>query len=183
MLATAMLAGCGLVAPPPHHDIDEEARQRYRRPYRPADPQAFATVINAYRAQNGLAAWRPDDRLTQIAGAYAQHLADAHEMTHSLAPYGGLEKRLQDAGFAYSVAGENLGQGQTDIDDLFDGWRNSPAHDRGMRDPDATIFGIASAYRPDDQYQSYWCMIYAKPRGNRGPHIPGPFDLGVWLRG
>ena len=178
----ASLAGCSLfpVAPP---ETDPSAKMRAKRPYRPADPQGFAPIINAYRAQNGLAPWRIDDRLTAIAGAYAHHLAEAGQMTHELAPYGGLEKRLKDAGYAYLVAGENLGEGHTDMQDAFDGWHASPPHDRGMRDAEATVFGIASAFRADDRYQSYWCLIFAKPRLATGGPQPsgGPFEWGAAL--
>lgn len=179
----AALGGCSMFGTSVAPKLDEEARMRAKRPYRAADPQAFAAIINAYRAENGLKPWTVDDRLTAVARAYAQHLADARQMTHELAPYGGLEKRLKDAGYSYLVAGENLGEGHSDIRDAFDGWHHSPPHDRGMRDPDATVFGIGSAYRPDDRYQSYWCLIFAKPRPAHMPEpaIAGPFRWGSAL--
>lgn len=182
--ATTLLAGCGsLFGPGVAPQVDEEAKMRAKRPYRAADPQGFAAIINAYRAQNGLKPWSVDASLNGIATTYARHLADARQMTHDLAPYGGLEKRLKDGGYSYLVAGENLGEGHSDMQDAFDGWRHSPAHDRGMRDPDATVFGIGSAYRPDDRYQAYWCLIFAKPRP---AHMPastqaGPFQWGARL--
>lgn len=179
--ATGTLAGCAsLFGPAPEPRIEEEAKMRAKRPYRAADPQAFAAIINAYRAQNGLKPWSVDDRLTSIASAYARHLADARQMTHELQPYGTLEKRLKDAGYSYLVAGENLGEGHSDIQDAFDGWHHSPPHDRGMRDPDATVFGIGSAYRPDDRYQAYWCLIFAKPRP---AHMPAPSQAGPFRWG
>jgi uncharacterized protein YkwD len=175
------LAGCAsLFGPAPEPRVDQEAKMRAKRPYKPADPQAFAAIINAYRAENGLKPWAVDDRLTAIATTYARHLADAKQMTHELQPYGTLEKRLKDGGYSYLVAGENLGEGHSDIQDAFDGWHHSPPHDRGMRDPDATVFGIGSAYRPDDRYQAYWCLIFAKPRPARmpAPSQAGPFRWG-----
>jgi uncharacterized protein YkwD len=169
------LAGCGFL-PSPQPEVDVSAKLRARRPYRPADPEGFAPIINAYRARNGLAPWGIDTRLTAIATAYAHHLADAGQMTHDLQPYGGLEKRLKDAGYAYLVAGENLGEGHTDMQDAFDGWHASPPHDRGMRDDQATVFGIASAFNANDHYQTYWCLIFAKPRSPRVGPSSGPAE-------
>jgi uncharacterized protein YkwD len=183
MALALSLGGCSFLGGQLQPEVDAGARMRAKRPYQPADPQKFAAIINAYRAENGLHAWTVDDRLTAVAAAYSRHLADAGQMTHALEPYGGLEKRLKTAGYSYLVAGENLGEGHTDNADAFDGWRHSPPHDRGMRDPDATVFGIASAYRADDRYQSYWCLIFAKPRPPRQPGAPtgGPFQWGATL--
>lgn len=182
--ATTLMTGCGsLFGPTIEPQVDEEAKMRAKRPYRAADPQGFAAIINAYRAENGLKPWSVDDRLNAIATTYARHLADARQMTHELAPYGGLEKRLKDGGYSYLVAGENLGEGHLDMQDAFDGWRHSPAHDRGMRDPEATVFGIGSAYRSDDRYQAYWCLIFARPRPAHmpAPTQSGPFQWGARL--
>lgn len=180
----AALGGCGFLDGEIHPDVEADARAKLRakRPYKPANPQEFAAIINAYRAENGLKPWGIDDRLTAIAAAYSRHLADAGQMTHELQPYGGLEKRLKSAGYAYLVAGENLGEGHTDDHDAFEGWRHSPAHDRGMRDEAATVFGIASAYNPNDHYQAYWCLIFARPRPPHGEgETAGPFHWGAAL--
>ncbi len=183
LLVTGSLAGCSFLPSMQTPESDVEEKMRAKRPYKPASPQDFAPIINAYRAQNGLPPWSIDDRLTAIATAYARHLADAGQMTHELQPYGGLEKRLKDAGYSYLVAGENLGEGHTDVQDAFEGWHHSPPHDRGMRDAEATVFGIGSAYRADDRYQAYWCLIFAKPRPPRVGPAPtsGPFEWGARL--
>jgi uncharacterized protein YkwD len=181
----AMLGGCSFLGGQiqPDTQADAGAKMRAKRPYKPANPREFAAIINAYRAENGLKPWAVDDRLTAIATDYSRHLADAGQMTHELQPYGGLEKRMKTAGYAYLVAGENLGEGHTDDEDAFEGWRHSPPHDRGLRDEAATVFGIASAYNPNDHYQAYWCLIFAKPRPahGEGPAAAGPFHWGAAL--
>ena len=85
-------------------------------------------------------------------------------MTHELAPWGGLEKRLKDGGYAYETAGENLGEGYRTIEQTIAGWKKSPPHDRGLKDRDMTRMGIASAENPRKRGEVYWCLIFSRPR-------------------
>lgn len=144
-------------------------------PYVPVDPVKAARLINAYRAENGIAALELDADLVRIAGDYARHLAEAGRMSHELEPYGGLEKRLKSAGYAYATAGENLGQGYRTIEQTILGWKHSPAHDRGMKDADMTRMGIGSVENPRKRGEVYWCLIVAKPRPAGAPVGSGPF--------
>lgn len=134
------------------------------RPYKAADPGRAAAMISAYRAKNGVGPLAVDGRLNQIAGTYARHMAKLDKMSHALPPYGPLDQRLKSAGYPYATAGENLGVGYRDLDDAFEGWRRSPAHDRGMKDADMTVMGIASEYRPDSGWKTFWCLMLARPR-------------------
>ena len=164
-----LLAACGSLGGPSHvEEIDDVS-------YVPADPQKGMRLLNAYRAENGIAALEIDADLVRIAGDYARHLAEAGRMTHALEPYGGLDTRLKAAGYPYATAGENLGQGYRTIEQTIAGWKRSPAHDRGMKDADMTRIGIASAENPRKRGDAYWCLIVAKPRPAGAPAGTGPF--------
>lgn len=132
--------------------------------YVPVDPAKALALINAYRAENGVAPLALDGELTRLARDYAGKLARAGRMSHELEPWGGLEKRLKDGGYAYETAGENLGQGYRTIEQTIQGWKNSPAHDRGLKDADMTRMGIASVENPAKRGDVYWCLIFARPR-------------------
>lgn len=132
--------------------------------YVPVDPKKALTLINAYRAENGIAPLALDGELTRLAREYAGHLADAGHMTHELEPWGGLEKRLHAGGYAYETAGENLGQGYRTIEQTIAGWKKSPPHDRGLKDADMTRMGIASVENPKKRGDVYWCLMFARPR-------------------
>jgi hypothetical protein len=143
--------------------------------YVPVDPAKAVRLLNAYRAENGIAALELDADLVRIAGDYTRHLAEAGHMTHELEPYGGLEKRLKAAGYPYATAGENLGQGYRTIEQTIAGWKRSPPHDRGMKDVDMTRMGIASVENPRKRGDVYWCLIVAKPRPAGAAMGTGPF--------
>lgn len=132
--------------------------------YVPVDPEKAVRLINAYRAENGIAPLALDGELTRLARIYAGHLAEAGRMSHELEPWGGLEKRLRDGGYAYETAGENLGEGYRTIEQTIAGWKKSPPHDRGLKDADMTRMGIASVENPKKRGDVYWCLIFARPR-------------------
>lgn len=145
--------------------------------YRPVDPAQAVAAINAYRASAGSGPLTLDPTLGRAAREYAEHMAAAGKMSHALDPYGPIDRRLKTIGYAYATAGENIGEGYRDFPEVFEGWKRSPAHDRGMKDPEMTHMGIGSAYNPNVPYQVYWCLIFAKPRGANQPAGTGPFAV------
>lgn len=154
------------------------------KPYKPVDPAAAMAALNAYRAANGIRPLSLNATLGRVAQAYAEHMAERGEMNHALEPWGPIDRRLKTAGYAYATAGENIGEGYRDFAEVFEGWKRSPSHDRGMKDADMTEMGIASAYNAGAPYQVYWCLVFAKPRGGTsgftGPSASvgaGPFSM------
>lgn len=140
--------------------------------YVPVDPARALAIINAYRSESGVGTLTLDPALVRIAADYARKLAAAGRMSHELEPWGGLEKRLHDGGYAYETAGENLGQGYRTIEQTVAGWKKSPPHDRGMKDPDMTRMGIGSAENPAKRGDAYWCLIVARPRRAEAEMVP-----------
>lgn len=157
-----LLAGLGVLAGCARGPLHVEEIDDIR--YVPVDPQKALRLINAYRADNGVAPLALDPHLARLAADYARKLAEAGRMSHELEPWGGLEKRLKDGGYPYATAGENLGQGYRTIEQTIAGWKKSPAHDRGLKDVDMTRMGIASAENPKKPGDVYWCLIFARPR-------------------
>ncbi|TBW35477.1 CAP domain-containing protein [Siculibacillus lacustris] len=167
-LGVAALAAACARGPAFVEEIDDVA-------YVPVDPAKAARLLNDYRATSGAGPLTVDPDLVRVAADYARKLAEAGQFTHDLEPWGGLEKRLHAAGYAYATAGENLGLGYRTIEQTIAGWKKSPPHDRGMKDPDMTVMGIASVPSPTKRGQIYWCLIVAKPRGAGAVAGTGPF--------
>lgn len=156
LLAAGALAACS--RGPTHVETIDDVG------YVPVDPAKALRLLNAYRTESGVATLTLDPALNRLAAEYARHLAEAGRMTHELEPWGGIEKRLHAGGYAYETAGENLGQGYRTIEQTIAGWKKSPPHDRGMKDPDMTRMGIGSAENPAKPGDAYWCLIVARPR-------------------
>lgn len=159
-----VLAGCGSLALPgftpekPITELDDVSK-----PYRAVDPARALAVINAYRAQNGIAPMALDSRLNDTAAAYARAMGAADKLSHEIG--GQLRQRLQAAGYPFGMAGENVGVGYRDFDEVFEGWKRSPAHDRGMKDADMMLMGIGSFHDPKTKWKTFWCLQFARPRG------------------
>lgn len=70
-------------------------------------------------------------------------------------------QRLDEAGFAYNVVGENLAAGFWNAYEITDAWMASETHRRIMLDPAFTHAGIAVRYGGD--YGIYCVLILADP--------------------
>lgn len=125
------------------------------------------SMINQYRMRSGVGPLALDPELGRIARAYAREMADADRMTHSLTEQSKLGNRLKANGYAFEAAGENIAAGYRTLAEAFSGWRESPAHDRGMKDADMTRMGIGTAYNPSSKYKVFWCLIFSRPPGEQ----------------
>jgi uncharacterized protein YkwD len=141
------------------------------------DPQMALSMLNGYRANNGVAPLALDPQLTAIAQAYADRMAAADDHGHNLDGRSDLATRLQQGGFAFDAAGENIAAGYRTLAEAFSGWRESPDHNRGMLDGEMTLMGIATAYNPNSRYRVFWCAIFARPKSPEPivaiPSLPG----------
>jgi uncharacterized protein YkwD len=162
-LAAGSLAGCGSLVFPDFAATKPLTETDKDRPYKAVDPARAAAVINAYRAKNGIAPLTIDPRLNDTAAAYARAMGAADKLSHEIG--GTLRQRLAAAGYRFGMAGENVGVGYRDFDEVFEGWKRSPAHDRGMKDADMTLMGIGSFHDRKTNWQTFWCLQFARPPG------------------
>lgn len=68
--------------------------------------------------------------------------------------------RLDRIGYRWQIAGENLGEGQSNFDEVFRDWRGSPEHCRMLMEPRVEEMAIA-------RYGKYWVQHFGKPLKNR----------------
>lgn len=127
------------------------------------DQQKALSMLNDYRARSGVAPLQLDPELSRIAGDYARKMAALDKMGHNVDGSSLLGMRLKSYGYPFANAGENVAAGYHTLAEAFSGWRQSPPHDRGMKDPEMTLMGIATAYNPNSKYKVFWCLIFAHP--------------------
>ena len=160
LCAALILAACQSAPPPPPKPT---FYQDLASPTARVDEQKALSMLNQYRAQSGIAPLALDPRLNRIAEDYAKKMAAADKMGHDVDGKSLLGTRLKSYGYAFSNAGENVAAGYRTLAEAFSGWRQSPPHDRGMKDRDMTLMGIATAYNPNSKYKVFWCLIFAHP--------------------
>ena len=103
----------------------------------PADRTAVIDYVNASRAKAGLPPLRENVTLDRKADAWAQHLRDVCDLSHS--------KLSDGAPSDWMKLGENVGYGGT-IDQVHVAYMNSPGHRANILDPSFTSMGAAAVW-------------------------------------
>lgn len=119
------------------------------------DTEQARAMISAYRLNAGLGALTLDPALVEAAQREATVMAGSDKPAQADA----VKARLAREGQAGAEA--NLSAGYRRLAEAFSGWRDSPQHDRVMKDAKAKRMGIATAYAPGSKYQVYWALIVA----------------------
>lgn len=171
LLVALALAGCGMMpgaGDGPAGDfrsVPAQARETT------VDPAEAARKINAFRRSRGRAPLTVDPRLNAVAAATARELARRDRLKTELHSRGGLQRRLDAAGYAHVAAAENLGAGYPTLELAVRGWRNSPGHRRNLLNRNVDHMGIGLALADGGRYVSYWVLIMARPADAPAPAL------------
>ena len=115
---------------------------RMDQPGASLDRAQAISIINAYRATQGIAPLTPDAGLDGTA----QVLANQYAQT------GTPPKTPQD------LRGMKLSAGYATFAETFSGWRNNPADAAGLKTT-ATKAGVAMAYNGTSSYGVHWVLV------------------------
>ena len=119
------------------------------------DTEQARAMISAYRLNAGLGPLVLDPVLVEAAQREATAMAGSDKPAQADA----VKARLAREGQPGAEA--NLSAGYRRLAEAFSGWRDSPQHDRVMKDAKAKRMGVATAYAPGSKYQVYWALIVA----------------------
>ena len=111
-------------------------------------------MISAYRLNAGLGPLVLDPVLVEAAHREATAMAGSDKPAQADA----VKARLAREGQPGAEA--NLSAGSRRLAEAFSGWRDSPQHDRVMKDAKAKRMGLATAYAPGSKYQVYCGLLY-----------------------
>ncbi len=147
------------------------------------EEQSFLTLINNYRAANGVGPLSLHTQLNDASRWMSQDMAaknywpDASYCAQfGLGPHCdslGRDpfQRMADFGYTYNTwKGENLVAGADTAQGAFDLWRNSPGHNANMLRAEFTAIGIARAFGPATTYGWYWTTDF----GGQAEATPPP---------
>lgn len=121
------------------------------------EEQMVLTLINDYRAQNGLGALRVSVALTRAADWMSADMATKNYFNHTDSQ--GRDPFVRMTAFGYNYAGyrgENIAAGYNDAARTFNLWRNSPGHNAAMLNANFNVIGISRAYGSSSTYKWYW---------------------------
>lgn len=87
------------------------------------------TLINNYRNENGLTEVEVDLRLENSSTNKARHMVDNNYFDH-----GNPWSFINDAGYSFKYASENLAVNYYSSSSIIRGWKESPSHNKAMLD-------------------------------------------------
>lgn len=121
--------------------------------------EEFMLLINAHRMSEGLRSINDDPALDEIA------LTHSRNMAKGVVPFGhnGFSSRCSQAYMIMSggsACGENVAQGQSSPEIVFQSWMNSPGHRANIEKADYTHSGFG--YMKDSAGKYYWTHIFIR---------------------
>jgi len=122
----------------------------------------LVSLINGYRAENGLGPLVTSPALTQAAQWMSEDMAGNGYLSHTDSLGRGNLGRLAAFGYdctAYNTwCGESLAAGTATAWETLDAWRKSPAHNDLLLNADFAALGVGCAYNGGSTYRWYWVI-------------------------
>jgi uncharacterized protein YkwD len=130
----------------------------------PTFTQTVIELINHERTQAGLKPLSLNGKLNQSAYSHSQDMAEKDYFNHTGSDGSRVSDRIYNAGYHYSLAGENIAVGQSSAEEVVKAWMNSPTHRANMMSVDYREIGIGHYYLANDtgnvNYNHYWTMDF-----------------------
>ncbi len=122
-----------------------------------AEEQAFLTLINNYRQQNGLGTLTVDTKLQDASEWMSIDMGVNAYFSHTDSLGRDPWTRMAFFGYNYNTwKGENLAAGTSSAQTAFNLWQDSPGHNANMLGANYTAIGIARRYTAESPYLWYW---------------------------
>ncbi len=122
-----------------------------------AEEQAFLSLINNYRQQNGLLPLQASVSLTNASKWMSADMAAKNYFSHTDSL--GRDPFVRMTSFSYNFntyKGENIAAGYSDAANTFNQWKNSAGHNANMLNPNYKVIGIGRVANTASTYRYYW---------------------------
>src|ERR1035437_6464402 len=113
--------------------------------------QYLLSAANQERGARGLSALHRDPLLAHAASQHARLMAAHEEISHQFAGEPELTNRGANAGVAFSVISENVGEAPSVVK-IHDMWMHSEHHRTNLLDPSINVAGISVINRGGELY-------------------------------
>ena len=122
-------------------------------------------LLNGERAQVGLDPLTKDPLLSQAAQLHSESMADNDFFSHTGADGSTFSEHIQDTGYQYSMAGENIAAGYSTPEDVVEAWMNSSGHRANILNQNFKEVGVGYNFLANDtgavNYFHYWTVDFA----------------------
>lgn len=121
----------------------------------------FLSIINEYRADNGLHALKLSATLGAAAEHHSRDMAENNVFSHTLSDGTSWLTNIVDHRYVRGAAtAENIAAGRSSARGVFSLWANSAGHRENMLDPNLYAIGIGRAHNEASKYDWYWATTF-----------------------
>jgi uncharacterized protein YkwD len=121
----------------------------------------FLTLINDYRAKNGVGRLALSSTLGAAAEHHSKDMARYNYFSHTLRGSVGWDSNIRRHEYkASGTMAENIAAGNSSAEETFRQWRNSPGHNKNMLNPNFRAIGIGRASKRSSKYRWYWTTTF-----------------------
>lgn len=121
--------------------------------------QQMLDLVNAARAEEGKPALQYDPQVAKVAQLKAQDLLTTNYFDHESPNYGSPSEMLTEFGIDWRASGENIAAGQLSVEEVHEGWMNSPGHRENIMADMFTHVGFGFVEGGGD-YGTYWVQMF-----------------------
>jgi uncharacterized protein YkwD len=111
--------------------------------------QQILNLVNEERAKVGADPLQINEQLDQAADLHSQDQASINTMSHTGSNGSDMGSRVQDTGYQYSTAGENVAAGYPDAEAVMAGWMGSDGHRENILNPSFEHLGVGYSVGDD----------------------------------
>ena len=122
--------------------------------------EQMLSSLNMIRADNGLEPLKLCNTLNKSAQGYAEVMATQNFFDHEGQDGSTPSQRAQSAGYRSYGVGENIAAGQTSIEEVMTGWKNSPGHFKNMIKSEYMHVGFGMAINQETTYKTWWVQNF-----------------------
>lgn len=128
------------------------------------DAAKIITEVNDERVARGLTPLAQNRMLDNASLQKAISLSKIQSLIHTKSQDGVAWSFINDAGYLYEIAGENLAVNFQNEEEIVDHWMNSPSHRENILRPDFADVGVAVAQgKYEGETADYVVMYFARP--------------------
>ena len=122
--------------------------------------------VNRERTSRGLTPLRRQPYLDDAAQGHADDMFARRYYSHDSLEHKTAMDRVTAKGYRARYVGENIARGQYSVDEVMDGWMESPSHREHLLSPIFNDVGFGLKFGKDPGgYEILWVQNFARPRG------------------
>jgi uncharacterized protein YkwD len=103
--------------------------------------------------------------LANVAFGHAADMAEHDYFEHRDLNGKSPADRVRAVGYREKLVGENIAYGPKSLEEVVQGWLDSPGHCENIMDPRFAEMGIAYAAGRSGRHGLYWVQVFAEPQG------------------